>query len=215
MTGPVASALPSTTPSLRLARRRCSLGSAVHGAGGTLGGMRTLILDPSSAGLDELLERRSRSGLDRLDEVWEGVLHMMPTPSGAHMDVQQQLAVLLDAPARAAGLFPRIGGVNIGDAEDYRVPDGVLQRERRSGVWHPTAALVVEILSPGDQTLDKLPFYAAHHVDELLIVDPQQRSVDWLALKAGEYGAAQRSGLIDVGVAELVDRIDWPPLEDA
>jgi hypothetical protein len=36
-----------------------------------------------------------------------------------------------------------------------------------------------------------------------------------LALKAGEYGAVQRSGLIDVRVAELVDRIDWPPLEDA
>jgi Uma2 family endonuclease len=176
--------------------------------------MRTLLSDPPPAEVQEALERRRRSGADRHDEVWEGVLHMMPTPSGAHMDVQQQLAVLLDAPARAAGLFPRIGGVNIGDAEDYRVPDGVLQRERRSGVWHPTAALVVEILSPGDETLDKLPFYAAHHVDELLIVDPQQRSVDWLALKAGEYRAVQRSGLIDVGMAELVDRIDWPPLED-
>ncbi len=177
--------------------------------------MRTLLSDPPPAEIQGVLERRRQSGADRHDEVWEGVLHMMPTPSGAHMDVQQQLAELLGPPSRAAGLFPRIGGVNIGEPDDYRVPDGVLQRERRSGVWHPTAALVVEILSPGDRTLDKLPFYAAHDVDELLIVDPQQRTVDWLALKAGEYRAVQRSGLIDVGADELVERIDWPPLEDA
>ena len=73
---------------------------------------------------------------------------------------------------------------------------------------------MVEIVSPGHQTLDKLPFYAAHDVDELVIVDPQQRTVDWLALKAGEYRAVQRSSLIDVAAAELVERIDWPPLED-
>jgi hypothetical protein len=46
--------------------------------------MRTLVLDPPTAGLGELLERRRRSGLDRLDEVWEGVLHMVPAPSGEH-----------------------------------------------------------------------------------------------------------------------------------
>ena len=177
--------------------------------------MRTVLSDPPPAEIQEVLARRRGSGADRHDEVWEGVLHMMPTPSGAHMDVQQQLAVLLDAPSRAAGLFPRLGGVNIGDAEDYRVPDGVLQRERRSGVWHSTAALAVEIRSPGDQTLDKLPFYADHQVDELLIVDPRKRSVAWLALAEGEYGAVQRSGLIDLGPGELAERIDWPPLEDA
>jgi len=177
--------------------------------------MRTLLSDPPPAEVQEVLARRRRSGADRHDEVWEGVLHMMPTPSGAHMDVQQQLAVLLDAPARAAGLFPRLGGVNIGDAEDYRVPDGVLQRERRSGVWHRTAALAVEILSPGDQALDKLPFFADHHVDELLIVDPRERSVAWLALAEGEYRAVRRSGLIDLGPGELAELIDWPPLEDA
>jgi hypothetical protein len=42
--------------------------------------MRTLILDPAPAKLEELREQRRRSGLDRLDEVWEGVLHMVPAP---------------------------------------------------------------------------------------------------------------------------------------
>jgi hypothetical protein len=50
------------------------------------------------------------------------------------------------------------------------------------GTWFATAALTVEIVSRGDETLDKLPLYAAHQVDELLIVDPDKRTVDWLAV---------------------------------
>jgi Uma2 family endonuclease len=34
------------------------------------------------------------------------------------------------------------------------------------------AVLVVEILSPGDETYDKLDWYAAGGVDEVLVVDP-------------------------------------------
>jgi hypothetical protein len=52
--------------------------------------MRTLILDPPTAGLEELLARRRRSGLDRLDEVWQGVLHMVPAPREAHARITQQ-----------------------------------------------------------------------------------------------------------------------------
>ena len=77
-------------------------------------------------------------------------------------------------------------------------------------MWHPTAALVVEILSPGDETWKKLPFYAAHRVDEVLIVDPSARVLHWLALKAGGYEPVERSGLIDLGQAELTRLIDWP-----
>lgn len=173
--------------------------------------MRTVILDPSSAGLEELLERRRRSGLDRLDEVWEGELHMVPAPSGEHADITQQLAVLLNEPARDAGLFPTMGEFNLGDSEhDFRVPDGGLHRQRLRGAWHSTAALVVEIISPADERWDKLPFYAAHEVDELLIVDPQEHAVHWFALADGKYRPIERSALIDLSAAELSERIDWP-----
>jgi hypothetical protein len=177
--------------------------------------VRTVILDPPSAGLDELLERRRRSGLDRLDEVWAGVLHMVPAPSHAHASIAHQLAVLLDAPARAAGLEPTMAEFNLGDSEhDFRVPDGGLHRPGAAVMWHPTAALVVEITSPGDETWEKLPFYAAHHVDEVLIMDPDKRSVDWLALERGEYRAVERSVLIELGPSELIERIDWPVVEE-
>jgi Uma2 family endonuclease len=173
--------------------------------------VRTVILDPASADLEELLQRRRRSGLDRLDEVWEGVLHMVPAPSHAHASVTQQLAVLLNAPARAAGLEPTMAEFNLGDSEhDFRVPDGGLHRPGAAAMWHPTAAVVVEIVSPGDETWEKLSFYAAHQVDEVVIVDPQKHSVDWLGLERGEFHPVARSGLIDLGAADLVDRIDWP-----
>jgi Uma2 family endonuclease len=51
------------------------------------------------------------------------------------------------------------------------------------GISRPTAALVVEIVSPEDETWQKLPYYAAHEVDELLILDPEKRTVDWLGLE--------------------------------
>lgn len=176
--------------------------------------MRTVVLDPLSAGLGELLERRRRSGLDRLDEMWEGELHLIPAPGHAHASVAQQLAVLLDAPARAAGLEPTMHEFSLGDSErDFRVPDGGLHRPGAAAMWHPTAALIVEIVSPGDETWEKLPFYAAYEVDEVLIADPQKQRVDWLALERGVYRRVERSGLIELGPAQLCERIDWPVLD--
>ncbi len=168
--------------------------------------MRAVVLDPPTAGLDEVLERRRRSGLDRLDEVWEGVLHMVAAPSYGHGDLESQLHAILRPLARRAGLT-MIGQSNLGEGEhDFRVPDSALHRPGASGTWHATAALVVEIVSPGDESWEKLPFYAAHHVDEVLIVDPTERSVDWLVLHDGEYRPIQRSTLIELGADELAGR---------
>lgn len=75
--------------------------------------------------------------------------------------------------------------------------------------WQPTAALVIEIISPDDESRQKLAFYAKHHVDEVLIVDPAGRTVTWLALREGEYRRVERSDLIKLGPTELADQIDW------
>jgi len=175
--------------------------------------MRALVLDPPTAGLDPLLERRRRSGLDRLDEVWEGVLHMVPAPSGPHSSVEWQLAQLLRPLAGQAGLHAG-GQFNLGEGEDnFRVPDGGLHRAPPLVTWYPTAALVLEIVSPGDESWEKLPFYAAHDVDEALIVDPQQQSVSWLGLVDGEYHPIERSGLIDLGPEALAEQLDWPSVD--
>ena len=173
--------------------------------------MATVVLDPYAYELDALKERRRVSGLDRLDEVWEGVLHMVPAPNYGHARLTQQLAVALDEPARDAGLEAAMGEFNLGDSiDDFRVPDGGLHRSGTDGVWLHTAALVVEIVSPGDESWEKLPFYAAHEVDEVLILDPEERAVHWLGLSDGEYHPIEHSALIDLGAAELADKIDWP-----
>jgi Uma2 family endonuclease len=172
--------------------------------------MRTLVLDPAPVELSAMLERRRRLGLDLRDEVWKGVLHVNPGPHGRHHRVQQQLAELLGPPARAAGLTAAIGNFNLGSEDDYRVPEGGLHRPGPDEMYYPTAALAVEIVSPGDETWQKLPFYAAHGVDELLIVDPDARVVHWLVLAGGAYQPLERSALIELGARELADRIDWP-----
>lgn len=136
---------------------------------------------------------------------------MIPAPSFEHARITSQLLELLAPPARAAGLIPAMGGFNLGESEhDYRVPDGGLHRRGAAGVWLPTAALVVEVVSPGDETFTKLPFYARHKVDEVLIVDPEKRSAVWLALAGGEYTSVKHSSLIELGPDELSQDIDWP-----
>jgi Uma2 family endonuclease len=173
--------------------------------------MSTLVLGTPPPELEALLERRRRAGVDRLDEVWQGIRHMVPAPGYEHARIAQQLAELLGPAARAAGLEPAMHEFNLGESEhDFRVPDGGLHRPGAAGVWLSTAALVVEILSPEDESWQKLPFYAAHHVDEVLIVDPAKRTVTWLALRDGEYQPVQRSGLIALGPAELAVQLTWP-----
>jgi hypothetical protein len=173
--------------------------------------MPTLVLGTPPPELEALRERRRLTGIDRLDEVWQGVHHMVPGRSFEHAHLAQQLGELLGPLARSAGLVPTMHEFNIGESEhDFRVPDGGLHRPGAGGAWLSTAALVVEIRSPDDETWQKLPFYAAHHVDEILIIDMADRKVVWLALQTGEYEAVDRSGLIELGPGELAGRISWP-----
>jgi Uma2 family endonuclease len=173
--------------------------------------MTTVVLGTPPPELEALIERRRNAGVDRLDEVWQGVRHMVPGPSFEHARISQQLAVLLGPLAAAAGLLPTMSAFNLGGSEqDFRVPDGGLHRPGAAGVWLPTAAVVVEILSPDDESRQKLPFYAKHHVDEVVLVDPAERAATWLALRDGDYERVRRSGLIELGPTELAQRLDWP-----
>jgi hypothetical protein len=135
---------------------------------------------------------------------------MAPAALRRHADLQAQVIAILHGPGRAGGLRAA-GEFNLGEKGDYRIPDAALLRPGPDQMYVPTAAVVAEILSPGDETWDKLPFYAAHHVDEALIVDPDQRAVRWLALdEHGDYQPVQHSGLIDLGPAQLAEELDWP-----
>jgi Uma2 family endonuclease len=194
-------------------RRNQTTAASAWAAGrghGSLDGVPTLVLDPQPVELTALIDRRRRLGQDLFDEVWKGVLHMNPAPAGWHARVDQQLAELLGALARRAGLTAT-GPFNLGQGEkDYRVPDRGLHRDWSDRVWYSTAALVVEIVSPGDESYQKLEFYATRRVDEVVIIDREKRMVQWLHLSGEEYEPVERSRLIELGRAELEQQIDWP-----
>jgi Uma2 family endonuclease len=175
--------------------------------------VRTLVCDPPPPEFAALLERRRRLGIDRRDEVWAGVLHVNPLPHGRHARVQAQLIALL-APLAHAGGLTVLAGANLGADGDFRGPDGMLQRPGPDRLYYPSAALVVEVLSPHDESWDKLAFYSSHGVEEIVIVDPQARLVHWLGLEGEEYRPLERSRLVDLGPRELGERIDWLAPED-
>ena len=136
---------------------------------------------------------------------------MNPPPPLEHQVILQQLAELLGQLARQAGLMPVIHEFGLGEGKDnYRVPDGGLHRPGAAGVWQSTAAVVIEIVSPSDESWAKLSFDAAHDVDEVLIIDRREHSVAWLGLADGQYRPIERSGLIDLCSDQLAERIDWP-----
>jgi len=62
--------------------------------------MRVLMLEPPP----ELIEDRHRKGLDRFDEVWDGVLHMVPPPSHWHQKIERELLKVLE-PWLASGAW--------------------------------------------------------------------------------------------------------------
>jgi len=171
--------------------------------------MRTLLPDPPPAEFQELLERRRRWGADTHDEVWEGVLHMNPARHRRDANLQAQLLEVLGPLARKQGLTA-VGEFNLGEPDDYRVPDAGIHRPGPDQLYNPTAALVVEIVSPGDETRAKLPFYAAQGVEEMLIIHPEARSIEWLALSEGQYQQVEQSGLLEVTVSTLASQIVWP-----
>lgn len=82
----------------------------MDGPSGSLREVPTHVRDPQPKEFEALLERRRQLGQDRYDEVWDGVYVMNPAPSYEHQRLAQQLAVLLDPLARAAGLEAVAGG---------------------------------------------------------------------------------------------------------
>jgi len=68
--------------------------------------MTTLVLGSPPPELEALLERRRSAGVDRLDEVWQGVLHVVPGPA-SNTGAWRSSSPSSLAPRRApAGYFP-------------------------------------------------------------------------------------------------------------
>jgi Uma2 family endonuclease len=152
--------------------------------------MRAVVLQPDPGWLAE----RRRLGLDARDEVWDGVLHVVPPASLPHQDIGGELYVVLRGVAASLGLkvFYESGVFDPtkGDA-DYRVPDLVVAAPTQLSTRgiEGRAELVIEILSSDDESRDKLPFYATCQVQEVWLVEPKTRVVEVYVLRGEPYFA--------------------------
>lgn len=173
---------------------------------------------------ESLIDERRRTGADRWDEMWNGVLHMAAFPSGWHQRLGTELLAILLPIAKARGLLcsyetavHRPGHID----QDYRGPDLVFYRpevaHERGVVGAPE--VVVEILSPDDETYEKLPWYAELGTREVLVIDPDSRRVELFILRGSALLAVQpdaagavRSDVLGVTFARVEGpklRVSW------
>ena len=93
----------------------------------TLGEVRAVLVPPLD---QQLLAERRRLGHDRFDEMWEGVLHMVPPPSSRHQGHETRLIVLLAPRVEARGLVllaeAGLFDPAVPDGSSYRQPDVVV-----------------------------------------------------------------------------------------
>ena len=100
---------------------------------------------------------------------------------------------------------------NLGEADNYRVPDGGLIHVDVVGTTYvPTASLVIEVLSPGDESRLKFGHYAAHGVGEVLLADPHTRSVETLRAHRRRLRAPRAEPAPRCERGDIVDAIRWP-----
>lgn len=173
--------------------------------------MKTVVLGPPPAELQALIERRRALGIDIFDEVWEGSYHLAPALSATHALVDNVLAVLLHPLTQGAGLTGT-GSFNLGRPSDFRVPDRGYHRGQPKGTWVRSAAIIVEIISPDDETYEKLGFYAAHGVEEIIVADPAARTITILQQASdAAFHTSPVSALLGVSAVDLSADMTWPP----
>src|SRR4051812_18587921 len=81
--------------------------------------------------LDSLIEERKRLGLDRYDEVWEGMYVMPSMPTNTHQKLVADLSDILTEVIKRAALGEHFPGANVSDRrrgwkQNHRVPDIVV-----------------------------------------------------------------------------------------
>jgi Uma2 family endonuclease len=166
--------------------------------------MKGVLLDVSPGEL----ARRRLTGLDRWDEMWEGVLHMAPAPADEHQRIVGELIAFLLPLLRKRRRGIVRSGINVfneaSPREDYRIPDltfvaaGHESRLAPDGVRGGGPDAVIEVRSPEDETYDKLPFFASLGVREMIVVARDSKKPEIYRLAGKQYlaVAADASGFV-------------------
>ena len=165
--------------------------------------MTMIIVDRAFAA--KLRAEREMADGNNYDEVWDGVYIVSPFPNNEHQEIATLLCFAFVSLVSIPGMGIVYDGVNVSDREEgwrlnYRVPDaGVFLRgnpAKDCGThWCGGPDFAVEILSPHDMAREKLPFYAAIGVRELLIIGRDPWTLELYRLDAGELTLVAQSSL--------------------
>ena len=146
---------------------------------------------------EELAQRRAR-GLDRRDEMWDGVLHMTPAPNVEHQRILDELIAFLTRHLSTTGRGTLRSGINVFRApQDYRIPDLTFIAAGHEPVLHENGVreggpdAVIEIRSLEDETYEKLPFFAAIGTQEVVVIDRDTKQPVIFRLAGSQYVALQ------------------------
>jgi Uma2 family endonuclease len=145
----------------------------------------------------EMLAWRKRTGVDKWDEMWEGVLHMGPAPTRKHQGIAGALETWLRthwAEPNGNEVYHDVNVASIGGwpEHDYRIPDLLLLTPDRFHIDHEeyfegAPTVVVEIRTPGDEAYEKLAFYAKIGVPEAWVIHRDTLVPELYELTEGQY----------------------------
>jgi Uma2 family endonuclease len=169
--------------------------------------MPVFISDPR---FKEALRIDEASAEERLEEAWEGLPYMPPLANDEHQQIASRLGGIFFGVIDHPGLGEIRVGVNVSDREEdwehnYRCPDVAAfllgGRARNCGThWCGGPDFVVEVLSPRDGGREKLVFYAAIGVREVLLIDRDPWRLELYRLQGGSLMLAGEASLEHPGV---------------
>ncbi len=170
--------------------------------------MAVMVLDPDVE--MSLLSERVASEGNQYDEIWEGVYIVTPLPNNEHQEIVGEFGLILREVIRRPGLGQVFPGVNLSDRaegwkQNFREPDVAVFLKNTKAInhdthWQGAADFLVEIISPGERTRDKIPFYGSIGVVELLIVDRDPWTLELYRHQDGQLVKVGQSTLEAPGI---------------
>jgi Uma2 family endonuclease len=156
-----------------------------------------------------LIEKRRALGLDKRDEVWEGVYYVVPHAGGSHSVFQMRLGRVLEDLVFRQGLTVS-GEFNLGESDDFRIPDLGIHEGPTDFLYFSSAVVAIEILSPNDKTFEKFDFYFRRGVREVMVADLKQKSLRVWQSGAGGFVETDYSDVLATPVADVAAAVVWP-----
>jgi Uma2 family endonuclease len=146
---------------------------------------KLVILEPLLA--RDYIRERQKLGIDKYDEVCDGVYIVPPLANNPHQVLGTSLAICCSQVVTLEGRGLVMAGANVSDrregwAHSFRAPDVVVVLNGSRAVdctthWFGGPDFLIEVQSPDDDTDEKVPFYSRIQVRELLIVHRDTRQL--------------------------------------